>query len=166
MAPLVSVLALAMPAQTLHILFAPAVNALGHTRITMRTSLFGAALMPLAFFAGLHWGAMGLAYAWLAVFPLLPLFTFVQARGKLGIDARLLASAVAPGLLASAAMAAAVWLLGRALVPVAPWQRLSLEIAVGAVVYVGLLAAFSRRTLGEVANLVMRRRARPAEATA
>jgi O-antigen/teichoic acid export membrane protein len=166
MAPLVSVLALAMPAQTLHILFAPAVNALGHTRITMRTSLFGAALMPLAFFIGLHWGAMGLAYAWLLVFPLLPLTTFVQARGKLGIDSRLLATAIAPGLLASAAMAAGVWLVGRALVPVAPWQRLSLEIAVGALVYVGLLAVFSRSTLGEVAKLVMRRQATPAEATA
>ena len=166
MAPLVSVLALAMPAQTLHILFAPAVNALGHTRITMRTSLFGAALMPLAFFTGLHWGAMGLAYAWLLVFPLLPLATFVQARGKLNIDVRRLAGAVAPGLLASVAMAAVVELASRALAPASPWQRLPLEMAVGGAAYVGLLAVFSRSTLGEVAGLVLRRRTTPAEAAA
>jgi O-antigen/teichoic acid export membrane protein len=167
MAPLVTVLALAMPVQTLHILFAPAVNALGHTQITMRTSLFGAALMPLAFFAGVHWGAMGLAYAWLAAFPLLPLTTFVQARGKLGIDARQLAAAVAPGLLASAAMAVAVWALGRQLGGIPGWQRLAAEVAAGGLAYIGLLSVVSRSTLVEVAALVVRRRARPvAEAAA
>ena len=51
MAPLVSVLALAMPAMTLHILFAPALNAVGQPRITMQASLLGAAIMPLAFLA-------------------------------------------------------------------------------------------------------------------
>jgi O-antigen/teichoic acid export membrane protein len=162
MAPLVTVLALAMPVQTLHILFAPAVNALGHTKITMRTSLFGAMLMPLAFFAGVHWGAMGLAYAWLAAFPLLPLTTFVQARHKLGIHARELAAAVAPGLLASAAMAVAVWALGRQLGGVPPWQRLSAEIVTGGNAYVGMLSVVARGTLVEVAGLIVRRRARPA----
>jgi O-antigen/teichoic acid export membrane protein len=162
MAPLVTVLALAMPVQTLHILFAPAVNALGHTKITMRTSLFGAMLMPLAFFAGVHWGAMGLAYAWLAAFPLLPLTTFVQARHKLGIHARELAAAVAPGLLASAAMAVAVWALGRQLGGVPPWQRLSAEIVTGGIAYVGMLSVVARGTLVEVAGLIVRRRARPA----
>ncbi|HEY7806675.1 MAG TPA: lipopolysaccharide biosynthesis protein [Croceibacterium sp.] len=159
MAPLVTVLALAMPVQTLHILFAPAVNALGHTRITMRSSLFGAVVMPVAFFVGLHWGAMGLAYAWLLVFPLLPLLTFAQAHGKLGIDVRRLAAAVAPGLLASLAMAAIVWLLGRQLGGVAAWQRLSLEIVGGGAAYVGLLSVFSRSTVMEVAALITRRRA-------
>jgi O-antigen/teichoic acid export membrane protein len=167
MAPLVTVLALAMPVQTLHILFAPAVNALGHTQITMRTSLFGAALMPLAFFAGVHWGATGLAYAWLAAFPLLPLATFVQARSKLHIDARGLAAAVAPGLLASAAMAVTVWAIGRQLGAVPPWQRLSVEVAAGVVAYIGLLSVVSRSTLVEVAGLVVRRRAKaPAGAAA
>jgi O-antigen/teichoic acid export membrane protein len=166
MAPLVTVLALAMPVQTLHILFAPAVNALGHTRITMRSSLFGALLMPLAFFAGVHWGAMGLAYAWLLAFPLVPLFTFVQARATLGIDARRLAAAVAPGLLASSAMALVVWLVGRQLGAVADWQRLSFEVACGAGAYVGALVLFSRDTVAEAARLIVRRRARPAAGAA
>jgi len=157
MAPLMTVLALAMPALTLHILFAPAVNALGHTRITMRSSLLGALIMPAAFFVGLDWGAMGLAYAWLLAFPLLPLTTFLQARSKLGLEARQLATAIAPGLLASLAMAAVVWLLGRQLGPTAPWQRLSLEVAFGGACYVSLLAVFSRSTLAEVAGLIVRR---------
>lgn len=163
MAPLMSVLALAMPTLTLHILFAPAINALGHTRITMRSSLFGALIMPPAFLIGLNWGAMGLAYAWLLVFPLLPLLTFAQARGKLGIDVRRLTGAVAPGLSASVAMAGIVWLLGHRLGAIEPWQRLSLEVACGGTAYVGVLLVFSRSTLAEMAALLVRRRSRPAE---
>src|SRR4029079_16284367 len=115
MAPLMTILAFSMPVQTLHILFAPAVNAIGHIRITMRASLLGALIMPPAVLFELQWGATGLAYAWLLAFPLLPLFTFLQARAKLGIDARQLGAAVFPGLLASSAMALAVLALGRGL---------------------------------------------------
>jgi O-antigen/teichoic acid export membrane protein len=157
MAPLMTILAFAMPVQTLHILFAPVLNAVGHIRVTMRASLLGALIMPPAFLFGLNWGVTGLAYAWLLAFPLLPLFTFVQARGKLGIDARRLAAAVAPGLLASLAMALAVVLAGRGLTALVPWQRLTLEIAVGAACYATLLTAFWRAALFELLSLVLRR---------
>jgi hypothetical protein len=146
-----------MPVQTLHILFAPALNAAGHIRITMRASLLGALIMPPAFLFGLQWGATGLAYAWLLAFPLLPLFTFLQARAKLGIDASRLAAAVAPGLLASLAMALAVFGLGRALSGLAPWQRLGLEVAFGGVCYAGLLLVFARDALRELVGLTERR---------
>jgi O-antigen/teichoic acid export membrane protein len=157
MAPLMTILALAMPAQTLYILFAPAVNATGHVRVTARASLLGALIMPPAFLVGLQWGATGLAYAWLLAFPLLPLVIFLQARGTLRICARELAGAVAPGLLASGAMALAVVLAGRGLTAFAPWQRLTFEIGAGAAVYAGLLTLFWRATLLEVVGLVLRR---------
>ena len=166
MAPLMTILACAMPAQTLYILFAPAVNATGHVRVTARASLLGALIMPPAFLIGLQWGATGLAYAWLLAYPVLPLFAFWQARDKLGIDARQLADAVAPGLLASAAMALAVLFVGRGLAAFAPWQRLALEIGFGALCYAGLLLAFSRATLHELAGLVLHRRRRPSAAAA
>nr|WP_166179694.1 lipopolysaccharide biosynthesis protein [Altererythrobacter segetis] len=158
MAQLMTILALAMPAQTLYILFTPAVNATGHVRVTARASLLGALVMPPAFLIGLEWGATGLAYAWLLAFPVLPLTIFMQARGKLGITARQLGAAVAPGLLASVAMALAVLALSRALGPAAPWQRLSLEFAFGALCYAGLLLAFSRAALRELTGLVLGRR--------
>jgi O-antigen/teichoic acid export membrane protein len=159
MAPLMTILGVAMPAQTLHILFTPAVNALGHTRITLRASLLGALLMPAAFVLGLRWGATGLAYAWLLAFPLLPLFTFLQARGKLCIGARELAGAVAPGLGASVVMALAVLGAGSALGSLAPWHRLVLEGLFGAACYAGLLLLFARGTLVELVQLVQRRKA-------
>jgi O-antigen/teichoic acid export membrane protein len=157
MAPLMAILALAMPAQTLYILFAPAVNATGHVRVTARASLLGALIMPPAFLVGLQWGATGLAYAWLLAFPLLPLVIFLQARGTLRICARELAGAVAPGLLASGAKALAVVLAGRGLTAFAPWQRLTFEIGAGAAVYAVLLTLFWRATLLEVVGLVLRR---------
>ena len=147
MAPLMTILAFAMPAQTLHILFAPALNALGHVRLTMRASLLGALVMPPAYLIGLHWGATGLAYAWLLAFPVLPLFTFMRARGKLGITARQLLASVAPGLLASAAMALAVLALARGL----PGAR--------AVAAAGAGNRFRRRRLRRATGAVLSRRA-------
>ena len=114
MAPLVSVLALAMPALTLHILFAPALNAVGRPRISMEASLLGAVAMPLAFLVAIRWGAAGLAWAWLAVFPVVPLYAFLRAREPLGINAARLGAAIAPGLGAAVAMALPVYALGEA----------------------------------------------------
>ena len=165
MAPLVTVLALGMPAQTLHILFAPAVNALGHARITMRSSLLGALVMPPAFLIGLNWGPTGLAYAWLLVFPLLPLFTFIQAKGLLGVGPRQLSQAVAPGLLASLVMGLLVLVFGEGLRGLAPWQRLMLEIPFGAAVYAALLLAFARATLSDLTGLIFRRMPAAASST-
>jgi O-antigen/teichoic acid export membrane protein len=161
MASLMTILAFAMPAQTLYILFAPAVNALGHIRVTMRTSLVGALIMPPAFWLGLQWGVTGLAYAWLLAFPVLPLFTFLQARGKLGIDARRLAAAVAPGLLASGAMALMVFALGTRLTLAAPGARLVIEVLWGAACYAAALMIFARATVRELLGLVFARRQSP-----
>jgi O-antigen/teichoic acid export membrane protein len=155
MAPLMAILALAMPAQTLYILFAPAVNATGHVRVTARASLLGALIMPPAFMIGLHWGATGLAYAWLLAFPLLPLVIFLQARGTLRIGARELAGAVAPGLLASSAMALMVFALETKLTLLAPFGRLAIEVLWGAASYAVILLIFARANLRELIALVL-----------
>lgn len=157
MAPLVSILALAMPALTLHILFAPAVNAIGRPKIAMHASMFGALLMPLAFLAGIRWGAPGLAWAWLLAFPLVPLLTFVKSRKALGITAAQLGAAIAPGLAAGAAMALPVYALDVALVDWQAWSRLALSIALGGLTYSAILYLVSRATLLELVGLVLRR---------
>jgi O-antigen/teichoic acid export membrane protein len=157
MAPLVSVLALAMPALTLHILFAPAVNAVGRPKITMQASMLGALLMPLAFLGGIRWGAPGLTWAWLLAFPLVPLFAFVRSRRLLGITATQLGAAVAPGLGAGAAMALPVHALASALREWDAWARLGLSVAAGGLAYSAILYLFSRATLLELVALVFRR---------
>jgi O-antigen/teichoic acid export membrane protein len=165
MAPLVSILALAMPAMTLHILFAPAVNGAGRPGLSLQASLFGACLMPLAFLVAVGWGGLGLALAWLAVFPLVPLFAFWRARRLLGIDGTRLAAALAPGLGASAAMALPVIAVGALVTDWQPWTRLALEVATGGLAYMGMLFVVSRDTLNELVWLVCRRppQGQPAE---
>ena len=101
---------------------------------------------------------MGLAWAWLLVFPLVPLFTFLRARGALKLTAGKLAAAVAPGLGAAAAMALPVGIAAFALAGLEPWQRLPLLVALGGAVYAALLHAFSRETLRELIALAAGRR--------
>ena len=161
MAPLVAVLAFAMPMFTLYSLFAPAVTALGRTGITMRSAMCGAIAMPLAFLFAIQWGAIGLAWAWVLAFPVVPAAAFLQSRGPLGLTARSMAAALAPGLAASASMAAVVGLAGLALDGLASWQRLPLLVALGGASYVALIYAVSRETLLEVAALIARRKPAP-----
>ncbi len=162
MAPIVTALAFGMPMFTLYSLFAPAVIALGRTSITMRSAMCGALVMPLAFLFAVQWGAIGLAWAWVLAFPLVPVAAFVQSRRPLGLTARSLAAAIAPGLAASAAMAGGVALAGLALESLASWQRLPLLVALGGATYLALLYAASRKTLLEVVELVARRKHEPA----
>jgi O-antigen/teichoic acid export membrane protein len=166
MAPIVSILAFAMPMFTLYSLFGPAVTALGRNGITMRSAMIGALVMPLAFLLGIQWGAIGLAWAWVLVFPLVPIAAFIQSRRPLGLTVRSMGAALAPGLAASAAMALVIGLAAPALGHLATWQRLPVLVALGGASYFALLYAASRETLNEVIGLLARKRApelRPAE---
>ncbi len=152
---------MAMPLVTLQILFAPATNALGRPGLALRTGLVGAALMPAAFFAGIQWGVAGLAWAWLGGMAVLLAATVEMSRPVIGISRRALLAAVAPGLAASAAMAAAVLALDAALPAVGPGSRLAVLIAAGIAAYAGLLVLFARPIVDEVLALVRPRRAGP-----
>ena len=161
MAPLVSILAFAMPMFTLYSLFAPAVTALGLTGITMRSAMFGAIAMPVAFLFAVQWGTTGLAWAWVLAFPLVPLAAFLQARGPLGLTAGSMAAAIGPGILASGSMALVVALASHALGGMSSLQRLPLLVALGGASYLAILCAVSRQTLREIAGLIMRSKRAP-----
>jgi O-antigen/teichoic acid export membrane protein len=162
-APIVAILALAMPVMTLHILFAPALNALGMPKIVLRNSIFGAVLMPTTYLFAVQYGAAGLAWGWLAAFPLLLAFTIYQARPHVGFTLSGLAGSVLPGLGAALAMAALVWLVDRALLA-AFWPsipallHLIALVAVGGASYTAMLWLSARQTFMEVVNLVIKRK--------
>jgi len=158
MAPIVAVLAFAMPMFTLYSLFGPAVTALGRTEITMRSAMVGALVMPAAFLFGIQWGTAGLAWAWVLAFPLVPLAAFIQSRAPLGLSLRSMASALAPGLSASACMAGFVGLAELALADLASWQRLPLLIALGGTSYLALLYLVARETLRDAIELLVHRK--------
>lgn len=158
MSPFVAILALAMPVMTLQILFTPANNALGRPQITARTNMFGAILMPATFFIAIQYGVYGLAWGWVIAFPILTIFTFSQSRRHIGITAWDVAKAVWPGLSASIAMAAIVYLADQILPEMIVYARLALLVVTGGLAYIGLLYILAKPTLMEVIRLVVRRK--------
>ncbi len=156
-APLVRVLAIAMPFMTLQTLFAPATNARGLPGIAARLGAVGGILLPIAFVMGVQFGVTGLTIAWVSVWPLYLAITARRSLREVGLTAPALARAIAPPVLAGLAMAAIVALVGAGLPPLTPVSRLAILVGTGALAYGGWLALFARGTLGELIAFVRRR---------
>ena len=159
MAPLVSILSLAMPVMTLQILFAPALNAVGQPQVTARINLVGAILMPATFMIAARFGPTGLAFGWLLAFPILTAVTYAKARPYLAVTLKDIAQAISPSLAAASAMAAAVWLLKEALPPLDAPVALIILVSTGVACYGGLLWVAAPKQLDEVVRILIRRRA-------
>lgn len=157
--PLIRILALAIPFMALQILFAPANNALGHARVTLRIAVAGALIMPLAYLVAARHGPFGMAVAWLFTFPALAAVTIALSRRTIGFALADLGRAVAPGFFASAAMALLVAGLDRLLPAMPPPPRLALLVLAGIAAYAGLLALFARPLMIEVIRLLRGRSA-------
>lgn len=156
-APVVALLALAMPFMTLHVLFAPATNACGRPGISSRSSILGTLMMPAAYFAGVQYGVAGLAAAWLLSYPLLTAASAAWSLPIIGIRGGTLITALRAPVLAGIAMALGVMLLDRALPELPqPW-RLATLVAAGGAIYGGWLLAFARDRIDEVLALVAKR---------
>ncbi len=163
MAPLVAVIALGMPLFTLYSLFSPALTALGRTAITLRSAMLGAVVMPIAFLTGVQWGAMGLAWAWVLAFPVVPLAAFVQSRAVLGVTARSMGAALLPALGASVLMIAGLVLLQPLTLGLPVALHLLTQVAIGALIYIAALLALWPEPVRQAWAMVMTRRARPAQ---
>jgi O-antigen/teichoic acid export membrane protein len=158
-APIVRLLACAMPLVTLQILFAPVTNALGKPRLAVFSSIAGAIIMPFCFAVGVRHGETGLAFAWLFGFPVLTICTAALSLPAMGLAPRGLAEAVLPALLAAAGMAAGVSLIDLALpVRLPGTARLTLLVMVGALSYGALVALVARSSIAELRDLFATRR--------
>jgi len=156
-APLVALLALAMPFMTMHVMFAPATNALGQPNIGTRTSVLGSVLMPLAFLLGVMLdGARGISFAWLVTYPLLTAISAHWSLPAIGLKKRELLGAVLPPALAGAAMGLAVVTLDGLIAQHNLWLRLGLLMAAGGAIYGLWLVCFARDRFSEVLGLLRR----------
>jgi O-antigen/teichoic acid export membrane protein len=156
-APVVRWLALAMPFMTLQVLFSPATDACGRPGIGARNAATGALLLPLAFLVGVRWGVPGLVAAWFAAYPLYLAISTWRTLPVLGVRLRDLAGAIAPPLLAAAAMGLAVVAIDRLVVVDSPAGRLALLVASGGAAYAGALLLFARGTVREVIATIRKR---------
>lgn len=156
-AAVVPILALAMPLYTIQVVLGPPVQSLGRPGLTLKTSLAGGVILPLAFLAGVQWGVEGLAWAWLAGIAATLVVTASLALPAIGVSARGLAEAAAPGLFAALAMAALVAGVDRVLPDLPPFAHLAVLVAIGGVTYAALLLAFARPVVREAWALVRAR---------
>jgi O-antigen/teichoic acid export membrane protein len=155
-APVVRLLALAMPMMTLQVLFSPVCDALGRPDIGVRNGAVGAAVLTAGFLFGVHWGAQGLAVAWILAYPIYLLASCRRSLPVIGARGREVARAIAPVALAAAGMAAVVLALDAALPPLAVPVRLAVLVLAGALSYPVALALVARDRVRELVALVRR----------
>lgn len=155
MAPVVHLLALAMPFMTLQVLLQPACDARGKPGIGVRNGASGAAILTIAFLFGVHWGPMGLALAWLVAYPLYLAISAWRSLPTIGVRVRQIADAIAMPLMASLVMALGVSFIDVALLPpLAAPVRLSILVAVGGAIYGMFLLAFGRAVLHDLMAMI------------
>lgn len=155
--PIVHLLALAMPFMTLQILFSPACDARGRPGIGVRNGASGAIVLGIAFLFGVHWGAIGLAVAWIVAYPIYLGISLWRSLPVLGVSLAALADAIAPPLLAALAMALGVTLFDGVLPPLSAPIRLLLLITVGCAIYGGWLMLFARAVVDDLIATIRRR---------
>ncbi|MBX3593370.1 MAG: lipopolysaccharide biosynthesis protein [Sphingomonas sp.] len=159
--PIVRLVAIAMPAMTLQVLFAPACGAMGRPGIAAKTGMIGAMLLPACFAVGLVWGVAGLAASWIAAYAALLAITAWRALPVIGLRASLLARTLEPVVLAALAMGGIVMLADRFVaLPSAP-LHLAWLVSVGGIAYFGWLAAFAGDVLSEAVAVVRGRQPAP-----
>jgi O-antigen/teichoic acid export membrane protein len=156
MIPILSGLALAMPAMALQICCSPATNALGRAGSYLLTNAAGAVIMPVCFLIGVAYGAPGLVASWQVAAPLLLLVTLAVTLPKIGARWVDLIVSLVPVLLCCAVMAAAVALLRPHVAGLAAPVRLALLALSGAVAYLATLLLGWPEVIRQARSMVSR----------
>ncbi len=123
--------------------------AIGETRFAMWSSLSILALLPGTFWIASRWGILGIAAAWVAVYPLLTIPLYKRTFRIIEMSVSQYLAVLAPSLVSTAVMAIAVEAVQLSLpVHTATILRLTVEAATGIFVYPAiLLLSFRQRAL-------------------
>jgi O-antigen/teichoic acid export membrane protein len=159
MAPVVRLLALAMPFMTLNVLYTPACDAKNRPGIGVRNGAAGAAILAVCFLVGVRGGPAGLGYAWIVGYPLYLAVSTWRSLPVIGVRLRDLAAAVAPAVLASLAMGLVVRVTDLTLPPLELHARFAALVIVGAVAYAAWLMVFAPATVRDSLAVIRLRRA-------
>lgn len=158
MAPVVRLLALAMPFMTLNVLYTPACDAKGRPGIGVRNGAAGAAILATCFLVGVQWGPTGLGYAWIAGYPLYLAVSTWRSLPVIGVRLRDLVAAIAPAVLASLGMGLIVRMADLMLPPLEVHARFATLAMLGAASYAAWLVVFARETVRDLLAMVRSRR--------
>ena len=153
-APLVQLLALVMPFRLLSNVFSPLLWGVGYPRASALNLLIAAILMPFAFITGTRWGVTGLAYAWLAMYPVVYLIAAIRTCRIVGVPIRGYAAQLARPLAAAVAMYVLVAGFREiAIGSPGDWLYLAQLVLGGAVAYMAAMWLIDRPALRETLHL-------------
>jgi len=154
-APLLQLLAVVMPFRLLSNVFSPLLWGVGHPRTSAVNLLIAALLMPGAFYVGTRWGAVGLAYAWLAMYPVVFVITSARTCRTVAVPLAEYARQLARPLAAAITMYVLVTGVG-SVARGAPgdWLYLAQLVLAGVVAYPAAMALVDRATLLEIVEFL------------
>lgn len=151
-------LALIMPFRMIGNFFPSVTNALGRPDISLENTLYAVGVVPIALLIGaIQWGLTGVVIAWVITTPILTIYAVRRSLRIVTLNLFDFFQSIIPAMSSAAGMYLAVW--GISALPVdniAKWVHLSIMIATGALVYIGLTLIFNKRGYDEVINLVRR----------
>lgn len=125
------------------ILLSNLLTSIGEARFVMWFTTGLATVMPIAFFAGSHWGINGIATAWMIVYPIILIPLYIRTFNRLEMRLKDYLSAIMPALNATATMTICV-LAGRLVFfpAMRPLSNLLFTVIVGMGTYLGALFIF------------------------
>ncbi len=155
-APILQILALIMPLRMLATLLPPVLWGISRPGVSALNGCIAAAVVLGACLVGAHWGAIGMAGAWLAAYPVVFVINLHRAGKVIDLTLQDFGVAMLRPALASGLMAAAVT-LARGVVPAeaAPGVALLILVPIGAVTYVAALFALHPSSFRETLALVL-----------
>ena len=154
-APLLQLLGLVMPFRLLSNIFPPLLWGVGNPGISASNFLIAALFMPLAFFAGAHWGVIGLAYAWLCMYPLVFVITAFRTCRAVGLGLLEYFAQLVRPVFAGMIMYATVYFLGGFVFgSTGEWLYLLQLVALGALAYFVAMLLIDRAGLRETVELI------------
>jgi PST family polysaccharide transporter len=123
-------------------------TAVGNARFVMWNDLRALVILPIAFYIGSHWGTAGIAWGWVAAYPLVAVPLYWKAFKTIKMPVATYLQALRPAIDGTLTMVLAVLFLGWTLPPSWPaWSRLIAEVALGGVVYSGTLLLLHRKRI-------------------
>lgn len=120
----------------------------GQTRFVMWAQILTALVLPVSFYIGSHWGAVGIAVGWIAVHPVVNLIVSRRAFRQIGLSARQYVAVLSPALGGSLLMLIAIWAVDRTVPTTSPRLHLGAQIITGIMVYPLAILTLQRRRVG------------------
>jgi|SRR5208283_4791475 len=145
------------------ILLTPLLNVIGEERLVMWNSMIAMVILPISFYLGSrHWQTVGIAGAWVVVYPLVQLRLFSRIFRRIELPRAEYLRALWPAASASACMAISIDAVkGVSRVTWPLYARLTSEVLIGIVAYGMVLVLFHSDYLKGILRFAKVSRLRP-----